>query len=225
MPFSNSLKRLNFVDVDNDTESMNLELRRFARNAYIGFSILDIIHIVCSVLVLIYIYANDAVHPIVAAECCVEIVFSLLLIAFIAALAKKSDHETFHALYTYSWLVAVASMLVPMTFAIPEIVAGNWADHYEAIGLTTSLVSMVLILISFLLLLATMFDWKNAVSWNKLIRVALVLVIVSSLAEFGMEFTLGKSNFELVVNCIKDLAPLVPAIMGLVLRSNAYFRE
>ena len=88
--FSNSLERLNFVDVDNDTESRNLELRRFARNAYIGFSIFDIIHIVCSVLVLIYIYANDAVHPIVAAECCVEIVFSLLLIAFIAALAKKA---------------------------------------------------------------------------------------------------------------------------------------
>ena len=196
------------------------------RRGFIGFTIFDIIHIVCALALLIKVYASGSRDQLLAAECSVEIVFALLLVAFIDALAKHDTNvKVFRALYTFAWLTAVASLFLPMSFAIPRLVYFDSTDPVELAEFASDVIAMILTLSAFLLMLITMTGWKKATTWKKLMRVALILVICVSVAEFAMEFVGGHDTFNLIVECISDLAPMIPAIIGLTLIRNENFND
>lgn len=193
--------------------------------AFIGFTIFDFLHLSIAIALLVHAYLQRPMAAMAAAECMVEIVFSFLLMAFISALAHhKSNATTFHALYAYCWLVATASLLVPLTFAIPTLATGQWDALEESVALSSIIVSMSLAFVSFTLFLITLIFWEKRKRWNRIIVIALVAIMATATAQFCSEFFFGLDAWELSLECVKDLAPVPAAILGLTLTANKNFQ-
>ena len=194
--------------------------------AFVGFTVVDVIHVVCAVALLIYAYSSDPVLDLLAAQCGTEIVFSLLLVAFIASLAEHNEHhDSFHALYTFAWLTALASLLVPSSFSIPELSTVNWTNHSEALVVTLDIAYIVCILAAFVCTFITSFVSKRNKTWNRLIHVSMILVLISVPLEICSVLLVGEHQMTMVFESIKALAPIVPAVLSLTLWKNDEFRN
>lgn len=192
---------------------------------YIGFTIFDVLHIVCAIVLLVFAVQKSPINEMEAAECNVEIIMSLLLIAFIASLAKfQANKELFHASYTFAWLCALASIMIPLSFSIPEIIYATWEGHKEIAATLVLIFALVLSFVAFAIFLVSLFFKKKPRYWNDVVHVALILVLVLSTLCVVEDFLLEeRTPVERVFCCIKDLAPVVPAVLGLSLWKNRDF--
>ncbi len=196
------------------------------RRAFIGFTLFDAIHIICAVILMIHAYSTNPINSLLAAESGVEIVFSLLLVVLIACLAEHNEHhEYFHAMYTFAWLVAIASLLIPSTFSIPEIVAFDWTNRDESVLVTIAILVIILYLVIFVLLALTTFTSRKVRRWNHLIHISLILVLVTAVLKITFEIIFPIDNFETIVTIIKDLAPVAPVVISFSLWNNRNFQE
>lgn len=181
----------------------------------LGFAAFDIWHILTSLALLIYAYVTRPIDALLAAECGVEIVFALLLILFITTLVRHNDHGiSFPMAYGFAWLVAVASLFVPLSFSIPEIIVSDWPEE-EVVGLVLTIVSIVLSFLCFVLVFLALPTNHRIIRWRRLITAAVVLIIVLVPVLIVHEFFVERSMFERVVSAIADVAPLIPAISAL----------
>ena len=209
----------NAIDPRNEFKSVN-------NRAFIGFTIFDVIHIVCAVILMVRAYQDSPIDAMLAAECGTEIVFSILLVAFIASLAEHNrHHETFHALYTVAWLVAVASLLVPISFLIPEFFTFTPTNGIEVALLVLELASLLLFFASMVLLFIAAMKPNKIVMWNRLIHWALIITMVGTAAQIVIDCLHPENALILVLDIIKDCAPLVPGILGFTLWTNPKFKE
>ena len=189
--------------------------------AFLGFTIFDIVHILCAVALLIFAFVYKPVDAVKVAESCTEIVMSLLLIAFIDALAKHDEYSKgFKRIYTFAWLVLVASLLIPATFMIPEFFEGQWPEPEVARYLTLLIIRLVLILSVFVVLMLTIFDHLHKIGWLRIMHIAMVLTILYSAFSLTIAFFTIENVAEGIVEFIKETAPLVPSIIGLTLWRN-----
>lgn len=139
------------------------------RRAYIGFTIFDAIHIICGIVLIVLGCRSNPIDAFAIAEHSVIILLSILLIAYIAALAKPShDHDAFHGAYTYAWLVATAGIIVPSLFSIPYIAMGEWEfSVYAAIGLEVA--ALVVAAIIFAIFFLVLFNYRKQKFWRRAI--------------------------------------------------------
>ncbi len=197
---------------------------KFPGRTFIGFTIFDALHIICAVAKLVLAFNEPVVDEIIIAQCNVEIVLSLLLFAFIASLAKfQSNKELFHASYTYAWLCAFASVMVPLSFLIPRLLEATWEGHQEIAQYVLLIIALVLSLILFCVFLASLIFKKKSRRWTNIIRVALILVLVLPPLTLTLDILVGGQPFDVALECIKDLAPVFPAVIGLSLWGNRDF--
>lgn len=195
------------------------------RRAYIGFTIFDAIHIICGIVLIVLGCRSNPIDAFAIAEHSVIILLSILLIAYIAALAKPShDHDAFHGAYTYAWLVATAGIIVPSLFSIPYIAMGEWEfSVYAAIGLEVA--ALVVAAIIFAIFFLVLFNYRKQKFWRRAIWLPLSLIILLSILLFVSEFFVDVSVEERVFDCVEDLAPIIPAVLGFTMFRNKGFCE
>jgi len=194
------------------------------RRAYIGFSVFDIIHVASSIFLIVHCYNQPVIDVVHIAESTITIVFSLLLIAFIAVLAKRElNPKMFHSFYSFAWLVASASLLVYPAFSFPEALVGGYEES-EAVALTLSAINALFALGVFLFFGATLFVSQQSRRWNAFIHIGTVLACVLATSLFVTEFFIKMEPVERVFECAEDVALLVPAIIGISMFNNPAFR-
>ncbi len=202
-----------------------VDTKTVSRRAYIGFTIFDIIHVICSVTMLVIACIRTPIDELVVAECNVEIIFALLLVTFITALAKPDKHhESFHGLYTFAWLVALASIFTPASFMIPYIIVMSWSG-IEAVSIAFEGLSILLCFASALAMFLAIRFSTNSVHWKKAIRIGLILTLIFTTVAFVTVFLVRKEPWEIAIEGVKSLAPLPPAILGLTLSRNSHFTD
>ena len=190
-----------------------LESYEFKR-AILSFAIFDLIHLGCAIPSLIVAYSYNPIDALMAAECLVEIVLSLILIAFIAVLVEHNDHGIpFGYAYGFAWLVASSSLFIPLSFSLPEVLSGDWIGS-EGISLSLISVSMGLSLLMLLTAAVALLRCKNPRSWRIWTSISLGLCFPLVITTFAGEFFVGREQPLTILFCIRDLAPLAPAILG-----------
>ena len=194
------------------------------RRAYIGFSVFDIIHVASSIFLIVHCYNQPIIDVVQIAESTIIIVFSMLLMAFIAVLAKRElNPKMFHSFYSFAWLVASASLLVYPAFSFPEAIVGGYEES-EAVALTLSAINAMFALGVFLFFGATLFVSQQSRRWNAFIHIGTVLACVLATSLFVTEFFIKMEPVERVFECAEDVALLVPAIIGISMFNNPAFR-
>lgn len=197
----------------------------FPHRTFIGFSIFDFLHLTSAIAILVMALTKQPIDEIEAAQCNVEIVFSFLLIAFIASLAKfQANKELFHASYTFAWLCALASILIPLSFSIPEIIYAEWQGHQEIAAIVVLILALALSFVVFAMFMFSLVVRKHFTQWNSVIHVALILILILSGLCLAEDILLSHSPWQLVFEVVKDLAPCVPAVLGISLWKNRDFR-
>ncbi len=190
---------------------------RYVRWFLFGFAGFDIIHLVCAVTLLIFAYAKKPIEDMEAAECMVEIVFSILLMCFINAMQhhhKKVDLP--QVTYTLGYLTASASLFVPLSFSLPEIIEGDW-DGSRPIALTLVGICFIIALLCFLsFFFALIFSGKAKV-WRVFVIFGLCMMIALVPVQFASYFYRGHEAILLVFHGIKSFAPLCFAPLGIYL--------
>jgi len=191
--------------------------KEVSRRAYLGFTVFDLVHIACAITLIVFASNERPIDALEFAESLVEIIFSLLLMTFIAVLAKHNhNRQQFNTLYTFAWLVATASLLSSSVFFVPEILMGTWSAT-EVLSLTLELVALTLGLVTFALTMVALLLSRNAAKWKRAMIAPLIAVMVFASAQCACNFALIKEVPILLVECVKDLVPFVPAIMGLIM--------
>ena len=211
--------------MENEEKKNETSEWRVPKRAYIGFTVFDAIHIICSLTMIVMGYLKRPINEMEIAEHSVVILFSLLLIFYIANLAEHNhDRKSFHGLYSFAWLVAVASLMVPSIFDFPLVAQGEWEESVY-VAWTLGFVSVGLTLGIFVLMFIILGLNRKAKPWNHLIHIALTLILVLSAVLFVSEFFVEMDVVERAMSCIEDLAPVVPAVLGITMFGDRRFRE
>lgn len=197
------------------------------RRAFFGFTVFDAFHLICATILMILSYLESPIDALSAAECGAEIVFSFLLVAFIASLAEHNEHSrSFRPLYGFAWLTAVASLFVPLTFSIPEIVIHDYSELWmENAAIMLTVFAMIFYFAAFVLLFIASFFGRRSQFWSLMIYIAMILVLTGTTLKFASNFFFPESVAKLIVEAIKDLAPITPAVLGFTLWGDRGFNE
>ena len=196
----------------------------------IGFAIFDIIHLVCAIVLIVFAYAEKPIADMEAAECFVEIVFSILLMCFINAMQhhhKSVDHP--RVTYTLGYLTASASLFVPLSFSLPEIIEGDWTGSYS-VALSLVLACIVIAFLCFFCFFLALLSSRRPKVWGLCVLLGLCMMICLVPVEIASEFYTKESTVTFIFHVIKAFAPLSFAPLGIILvaKRNArhnFFRE
>ncbi len=211
-------KKTNLADRLNEGEGFIAE----TKYDFLGFSIYDILHIVFAIVFLVVAFIKrEGFCEMEVGESFVEIVFSILLIAFILEMVKK-HHEaaTTRRFYTFAWLSACAALLVPESFGIPHLVSSVIDDgvfiHHEILRL----IEISFSLISFVLFLLSLKKADSGKGWTPSILMAMIFFVLTVPLAITRLFLANEHEpILLVCYVIKDLAPVAPfafALYGLI---------
>ena len=215
------------TDVSAEADVVIHDPTNISRLAYIGFTIFDFIHLGSCGFLLYEAFRVRPINDLLASESIAEIVFAFLLIGFIAILAKNkaNTRQTFHGIYSFAWLTAIASILVPATMRIPAIIQQDWSAPGAFFKLF-DIVPIVLSLTLFVLFMLSLIGWKNTRGWNWVMPICMVLVLLLAGFQFFTVFINGIEDLpEVIAECTKAIAPIPAAIIGLVLSDNLDFRS
>ena len=185
-----------------------------------GLTIFDIIHIVTSAILFFYVISKDEIDLLETAECLVEIVFSLLLICFIRSMSNH--HQSIdkpNVTYLMGYLVASASLLLPLSFALPEYLKGGLpSDNTPATIL--EIICLTLASLCFLSFFFALFFSEYKKIWLALSLVGLFSMLLLVPHELAMQFFFHESVLPLVISCIRSTAPLFVAPFGILVFLN-----
>lgn len=197
----------------------------------LGFAIYDVIHIVASIIFIIYLSAYHQVAldngmtidgnykyemSLSFADYFVELIMSFLLIAFIVFIYKaKTERSHIHS-YSFAWLLAALSLFIPSTFEIPDIYL--WNESTDVALNVLRNFDLYLPLAAVIAFVVSLFFVDSPKKW----RVALYVGIGCMVAFVGTSITvysladIGADVFQKIVRYIFSLAPLVPAAFSLI---------
>ena len=211
-------------------ETAKNPLHRYIQFFLTGFAVFDIIHLVCAITLLIIAYAERPINAMEGAECLVEIVFSILLICFINAMQHHHKYlEHPQMTYTLGYLTASASLFVPLSFSLPEIIEGEWSGSFQiAASLITACIAIAFLCFLFFFL-ALVFS-RNPGLWRAFVIAGLCAMIVLVPIQFAMEFYTKEQAVILTFHLIKSVAPLAFAPLGISLVAHkesrtVFFRD
>ena len=184
---------------------------------FLGFTIYDLIHLICSSILLGLAYAHRSGDWLVeASKASAEIMISLLLVAFILTMAKKRENpkEVEKAFY-FAWLTAAAGLALSSSCMIPYLIEeAAWRVPVDpelacfgvAIGLTFT---------AFILFFASLFVRPEKMPKHVLCVVAMFLILLSVPLSIVGDCLYNHEPFERVVAILVDLAPLFMIGIGL----------
>ncbi len=202
----------------------------YIRSFLLAFAAFDIIHLLCAIVLIVIAYTSRPISAMEAAECMVEIVLSILLICFINAMQhhhKYLDHP--QITYTLGYLTASASLFVPLSFSLPEVIEGDWTGSYvTAMILVVS--CLIIAFLAFLSFFLSLISVHSGNIWRLLVIIGLCMMIILVPVQFAMEFFIQESPVVLTFHLLKAFAPMVFAPLGIYLVAgnksrSVFFRD
>ena len=191
--------------------------RRYIWQFLISFALFDIIHLVCATALVIIAFNERPIDIVDAGEAFIEIVFALLLISFINAMQhhhRSIDHP--QVTFTLGCLTASASLFVPLTLFIPEVVDADWSVPHPWL-LVMMTVTISLSALCFALFFIALRFSKKPRAWRIFIVLGLAVMVSLGPIEFAFDFYNGATGMVLVFRAIKSIAPIVFAPTGILL--------
>jgi cytochrome bd-type quinol oxidase subunit 2 len=197
-----------------------MNFKKWKSNTYIflGFTIFDLFHITFAIYFLIHAYQEQGQEfQKEMSESLVEIACSVLLMVFIVALTRTMhDEEERNQCYSFAWVVASMSLMLPFSFELPSLLSGGYSNS-PSYFLTLS--CLLLSSFSFLAFIISVFLAKD--NHKRRIWVYLGIAAFFSLVPlaiintcFNKEEVADQAWF--VCSIIRHLAPLFPVGFGLV---------
>lgn len=193
----------------------NEALEEQAHYNFLGFTIYDVVHILFGLYFLVFYILREPENHFEIAECIVEIVISVTLIGFIHAIAVSEHGDAMNRTYTYAWLLACVSLLIPALFKGVSLIG----TEIDAKGIVT-LAGLVVCVLMFAAFFTSLFVVKKRSLWMALLYLGMVFFGLSAILEFVGQFLqtfpatlLEMINFGLLL--IKYAVPLVPVILGI----------
>ncbi len=191
---------------------------------FLGFTIFDALHIFFAI-VFIIIYslqkngASSAETAVLNQEIAyegIELIFAIILIAFvdgIAEMAKEKEHIGLHAIstfYLFAWLVVDGALLTPELIVFPQRIFEPISARNVFYFLEFALLSMAL-----LCFLATVFFSKRGKIWGVLMVIGIVAIGLSIPCSIAQDY-LPYDGYVSVLETISQSAPLAPVIFSLI---------
>ena len=200
-----------------EIEKIDPTKNHYLHEFLIAFAAFDFIHLSCAIVLLVFAYLAKPIEMADAGICVVEIIFALLLISFVRAM---SHHHKFvdcpSIIFTLGCMTASGSLLIPLGIEFPMIIEGDWnGPAVETLALL--MICTICATLAFAcFFFAVVFSEKKRI-WMTLIAVALFSMIALAPAQFVLELKSNYSVVEIIFRCIKSLAPLCFAPLGLLL--------
>lgn len=181
----------------------------------LGFSLFDAAHILIGVYFFERAFRERGETFLYSvAESATEIICSILLLCFILVIADRNlQKEEEHHYYTFAWLIASVSMLLPKIFQFTKDMDEGLMT--KAVGIL-SIVEIRLSLFAFLMFIASLFAPRENKNWGILMLLAAIaffLLVTVSLATSILEAPL-KDGWWLAGSIIIAIAPIFPVGFG-----------
>ena len=192
------------------------------RIAFASFSLFDIIHIVCAIILMFYAYSTSPIKEMDAAECGVELVFSVLLVSYTVGMVRRhKEVMVFRRFFSYAWLILSCACFCPLTFHLPEIVEGAWGESANtAVAMNLTVSGMIVGFFAVALFALSLLFESNPKAWRWLMVVAVSLMLVMSILCLVSVFFEGGTADLLTIRVIKHVAPFFPCVMAFIRLSN-----
>lgn len=185
---------------------------------FLGFTIFDVLHIFFAI-VFIIIYSLQKKTAVLNQEIAyegIELIFAILLIAFvdgIAEMAKEKEHVGLHAIstfYLFAWLVVDGALLTPELIVFPQRIFETMSVRNVFYFLEFSFLSLAL-----LCFLATVFFSKKGKIWGVLMVIGIVAIGISIPCSIAQDY-LPYEGYVSVLETISQIAPLAPVVFSLI---------
>lgn len=196
--------------VDTMNEAKDKHPRRINAYSLLGFSIFDLIHIILGLYFFERAFREQGeAFQFDVAESSTEMVCSILLLLFILVIAKPNTHpEERHQFYTFAWIIATVSVLLPEVFKIPLIIQNGHETLY-LILVSLQIGFSVLALSSFA---AALFLHTDNRHW--LITMVVGIVLFFLLVPISLTATIYESGekgvYWTIFSIMINIAPLFP---------------
>ena len=186
---------------------------------FIGFTIYDFIHLICSSIVLGLAYATrEGVWYIEVAKASSEIAFSLLLVAFIVSMVRqrrKGDEVILDKAYFFAWLTAAAGLALSSSCMIPYLLMGSEAQVLLEIEITCFSLSIVFVAGAFVCFFVALMLANGRIAKHVMAIVGMALLAVSIPLCVAGDCFYDHSPVDRVFTIIADLAPIFAIAGGL----------
>ena len=198
-------------------EQIPSTLERETSIAFVGFTIFDILHILTAIISMVFAYNCNPILEMEAASSSVELCLSFLLIIFILSMVKRiKDASKLRRNFGFCALLTSLAVFLPISFMVPEIIAGDWGRQEEVPLLFLAGVNFVISLASMILFaLAQLHEDRDPARWRKIMfagnAVFMLQVPLAIVAVF-----LGNPEFPVwfkIVSAIGKIAPLFPGAL------------
>ena len=146
----------------------------------------------------------------------IELIFAILLIAFvdgIAEMAKEKEDVGLHAIstfYLFAWLVVDGALLTPELIVFPQRIFEVISVRNVFYFLEFSFLSLAL-----LCFLATVFFSKKGKIWGVLMVIGIVAIGLSIPCSIAQDY-LPYEGYVSVLETISQIAPLAPVVFSLI---------
>lgn len=195
----------------------------------LGFAIYDFIHIFAAIAFIIMIITGRDVTldsgevqadlAIELADEFTELILSFLLIFFVIFIFRSKTQKTQMSYYTFAWLIASLSLLIPATFEIPALYIYHHGATYNAGIYVLRNFNLYLPLLAFFAFIFALFSVHDAKRWTIALTcgiIAMLLFCVSSTVVYVFEQVAAgiyfAHPFQALLRHIFMLAPIVPAV-------------
>ncbi len=191
---------------------------------FLGFTIFDVLHIIFGVtFIIIYSLQKngasedeiDKLNDSIAYEG-IELIFALILIAFvdgIADMAKEKEHVGLQAIstfYLFAWLVVGGALITPELIALPAKLHESFSAYNLFYFMEFGLLGLALFFF-----LITVFFPKKGKTWGILMAIGIICIGLSIPCSIAQDY-LPFEGYISVLETLSQTAPLAPVIFSLI---------
>lgn len=194
-------------------ENIEEEMKREVHLSFFGFTVFDIGHIILSVFMLIWALSTRGEgYEEDIAEAIILLVFAALLFSFVDGLVERHiSVKSFRRFYSYAFLCATASLLVPLAIAFPKAVQFQrsvfvW-DLMEMIAFFTTTTALVFFFVS-------LFFRADHANWRFTVLVGIVFFFIYVPLMVIVAIVREPFGWMTIVRIIHFSLPAIPGIIG-----------
>jgi hypothetical protein len=194
-------------------ENIEQEMKREAHLSFLGFTIFDAGHIVLAIFFLIWSlirrgpdYQEDITESIIL------LIFAVLLLSFVEGLAQHHIAvSSFRRYYSYAFLCASASLLVPLAITIPEAIHFEFNFVFEL----TETIAFFVTLAALALFFASLFFQKRHFAWRLITAIGVILFLAYTPLMVVGTFFRGAFSWMTIVRIFHYILPVFPGVIAL----------
>lgn len=187
--------------------------------SFLGFSIYDLVHLVCSSILLGFAYAHkEGDWFIEVAKSSAEIAFSLLLVAFTISMVRQrgeGEDGSVDKAYHFAWLTATAGQSLSASCLIPYLLVSSASEEIKDVEFTCFTSSIVLVIAAFICFFVALMLARKTKAKHVMSIIGMALIFLSIPLFVTGDCFYNHGPVERVLEIIIDIAPIFCIAGGL----------